>query len=109
MKRDGKMGRPSELEHQIRGPVINNRLSGKRKCSKQRKEITKKKKMVQETVSELKDMNLQVNRLMNTNTMDGRRSPPGLQSLSNIYALMDNLATQYQSRYFFQNPDLSAP
>ena len=44
MKRDGKMGRPSELEHQIRGPVINNRLSGKRKCSKQRKEITKKKK-----------------------------------------------------------------
>ena len=65
--------------------------------------------MVQETVSELKDMNLQVNRLMNTNTMDGRRSPPGLQSLSNIYALMDNLATQYQSRYFFQNPDLSAP
>ena len=43
MKRDGKMGRPSELEHQIRGPVINNRLSGKRKCSKQRKEITGKK------------------------------------------------------------------
>ena len=37
------MGRPSELEHQIRGPVINNRLSGKRKCSKQRKEITGKK------------------------------------------------------------------
>lgn len=101
------MGRPSELEHQIRGPVINNRLSGKRKCSKQRKEITGKKKMVQDTVLEMKDMNLQVNRLMNTNTMDGRRSPPGLQSFSNIYALMDILATH--SRYLFQNPDLSAP
>lgn len=101
MKRDGKIGEPS-----------NNRLSGKRKCSKQREEITKKKKkkeMVPETVSELKAMNFQVNRLMSTNTMDGRRSPPGLQSLSNIYALMDILATQYQSRYSFQNPDLSAP
>ena len=67
----------------------------------------REKKMVQDTVLEMKDMNLQVNRLMNTNTMDGRRSPPGLQSFSNIYALMDILASH--SRYLFQNPDLSAP
>lgn len=65
--------------------------------------------MIQETLSELKDMNIQVNRPISTNTMDGRRSPPGLQSLSSIYALMDILATQYRSRYSFQNPDLSAP
>ena len=72
------------------------------------KKLPKKKKMVQETLLELKDINLQVNRPMSTNTVDGRRSPPGLQSLSSIYAFMDILATQYQSRYSFQNPDLAA-
>ena len=62
------MGSSGKLEHKTRRPIINNRLSGKRKCRKQRKEITKK--MIQGTFSDRKDMSLQTDGLKSRNTVN---------------------------------------